>query len=65
MADLLTHFVAARVPATLVRDGRLQALLVIGTFLPDITGKGLYWVLDNSNGSQMVTHSLAGILLIV
>ncbi len=64
MADLLTHFVAARVPGSLVRDRRLQALLVIGTFLPDITGKGLYWVLDNPTGSQLVTHSLAGILLI-
>jgi membrane-bound metal-dependent hydrolase YbcI (DUF457 family) len=64
MADLLTHFVAARVPGSLVRDGRLQALLVLGTFLPDITGKGLYWVLDNHSSCQLVTHSIAGLLLI-
>jgi hypothetical protein len=64
MADLFTHFVAARVPGSLVRDRRLQALLVIGTFLPDISGKGLYWVLDNASSSQMVTHSIAGVLLI-
>jgi hypothetical protein len=64
MADLFTHFVAARVPGSLIRDGRLQALLVIGTFLPDVTGKGLYWVLDSSTGSQLATHSIAGILLI-
>jgi len=64
MADLLTHFVAARVPGSLVRDRRLQALLVIGTFLPDVTGKGLYWVLDTPVASQLVTHSIAGLLLI-
>jgi membrane-bound metal-dependent hydrolase YbcI (DUF457 family) len=64
MADLLTHFVAARVPGALVRDRRLQALLVIGTFLPDISGKGLYWVLDSAASSQLVTHSIAGLLLI-
>jgi membrane-bound metal-dependent hydrolase YbcI (DUF457 family) len=64
VADLFTHFVAARVPGSLVRDRRLQALLVIGTFLPDISGKGFYWVLDNPNGSQLFTHSIAGLLLI-
>ena len=64
MADLFTHFIAARVPGSLVRDGRLQALLVIGTFLPDISGKGLFWVLDNSTASPLATHSIAGVLLI-
>jgi membrane-bound metal-dependent hydrolase YbcI (DUF457 family) len=64
MADLFTHFVAARVPGAFVRDRRLQALLVIGTFLPDIAGKGLYWVLRNPDSSVQSTHSIAGILLI-
>jgi membrane-bound metal-dependent hydrolase YbcI (DUF457 family) len=64
MADLFTHFVAARVPGAFVRDRRLQALLVIGTFLPDVVGKGLYWVLWNSQTCQLVTHSIAGLLLV-
>ena len=36
MPDLLTHYAAARVPALALRDPRLQALLVAGTFLPDV-----------------------------
>lgn len=64
MPDLLTHLVAARVPGTLVRDRRLQALLVIGTFLPDIVGKGYYWVLQNREAVHGMTHSIAGVLLV-
>lgn len=64
MADLFTHFVAARVPGGWVRDRRLQALLVLGTFLPDIVGKGLRFVLQSHNSSPLATHSLAGVLLL-
>jgi len=64
LADLFTHFVAARVPGMFVRDRRLQALLVIGTFLPDIAGKGLFWVLQNHESAPLSTHSIAGVLLV-
>ena len=64
MPDLFTHLVAARVPGAFVRDRRLQALLVIGTFLPDIVGKGLYWVLRNTDSSLQASHCLAGLLLV-
>lgn len=63
MPDLLTHLAAARIPGVLVRDRRLQALLIIGTFLPDLVGKGYYWVLQNRDGVHGMSHSILGILL--
>jgi hypothetical protein len=64
MPDLLTHLVAARVPGTLVRDRRVQALLVIGTFLPDLASKGLYWVFQSRESFSVPTHSVVGVILI-
>jgi membrane-bound metal-dependent hydrolase YbcI (DUF457 family) len=64
MSDLFTHLVAARVPGTFLRDRRLQALLVIGTFLPDLAAKGLYWILQAREHFQTPTHSILGVLLI-
>ena len=64
MADLFTHLVAARVPGALIRDRRLQALLVIGTFLPDLASKGLYWILQSRQNFPTATHSILGVLLI-
>jgi membrane-bound metal-dependent hydrolase YbcI (DUF457 family) len=64
MPDLLTHLVAARVPGTFLRDRRLQALLVIGTFLPDIAAKGLYWVMQSRESFTAASHSVLGVLLI-
>lgn len=64
MPDLLTHLAAARLPAACLRDRRLAALLVIGTFLPDIAAKGLYWVLKVPDLYDTPTHTLIGVLLI-
>jgi hypothetical protein len=64
MPDLFTHFVTARVPGAFVRDRRLQAILVIGTFLPDFAAKGLYWVTRSGQEFAHATHSIAGVLLI-
>jgi len=64
MPDLFTHYVAARAPGILVRDPRLVALLVIGTFLPDLVAKGLYWVFLTEETYLLATHSLLGVLLI-
>lgn len=64
MPDLFTHFVAARAPGTFVRDRRLQALLVIGTFLPDLVHKGLYWVFQTREGFAVASHSIVGVALI-
>ena len=62
MSDLFTHLVAARVPGVLVRDRRLVALLVIGTFLPDLASKGLYWILRSGEQYGIGTHSILGVL---
>jgi membrane-bound metal-dependent hydrolase YbcI (DUF457 family) len=64
MPDLFTHFVAARAPGVLVRDRRLVALLVIGTFLPDLVAKGLYWILLSGESFPAATHSLLGVVLV-
>jgi hypothetical protein len=64
MPDLFTHLVAARAPGLFVRDRRLVALLVIGTFLPDLASKGLYWVLRAGDWYGSGTHSILGVLAI-
>jgi hypothetical protein len=62
--DLFTHFAAARVPAAFLRDRRHQALVLAGTFLPDIGSKGLYWVAQAPERFAAPSHSLVGLLLL-
>jgi hypothetical protein len=64
MPDLFTHLVTARVPGAFVRDRRLQALLVIGTFLPDLAAKGMYWVLWAGQEFSHASHTVLGVVLI-
>lgn len=64
MPDLFTHYVAARAPGTLVRDPRLLALLILGTFLPDFVSKGLYWILRSGEAYPAASHSILGVILI-
>ena len=64
MADLFTHLVAARVPACALSHPRLVALFVIGTFLPDLAAKGLFWVARTAPGHTVPTHSILGVLLL-
>lgn len=64
MPDLFTHFAAARVPAAFLRDRRCQALLIAGTFLPDLVSKGLYFVAQSSERFASPSHSFVGLLLL-
>jgi membrane-bound metal-dependent hydrolase YbcI (DUF457 family) len=64
MPDLFTHLATARLPAALVRDRRIAALLVIGTFLPDLVSKGLYWILRARMNFESTSHTLLGVALI-
>lgn len=64
MADFLTHLTAARVPAVFMSDRRLQALLVLGTFLPDLADKGMEFLLRALPHFTAPTHSLAGLLVL-
>lgn len=64
MPDLFTHLAAARVPAAFLRDRRHQALVLAGTFLPDIGSKGLMLVAQAQERFAAATHSLVGLLLL-
>lgn len=64
MADLFTHLVSARLPGAFVRDRRLQALLVLGTFLPDLGSKGLFHVARSGENFMVPTHSVLGLLVL-
>ena len=64
MPDLFTHLVAARLPGAFVRDRRLQALLIIGTFLPDLAAKGFVWILWSREEFAHASHSIIGVLLV-
>lgn len=64
MPDLFTHFAAAGLPAAFLRERRLRALLIAGTFLPDIVSKGLYWVARAGEPFSSPSHSLLGLLLL-
>ena len=58
MPDLFTHFVAARVPGAFMPDRRVQALFIVGTFLPDLVSKGLYWVTWSPVNFMAPSHSI-------
>ena len=64
MADLLTHLAVARLPGAFVRDRSVQALLVAGTFLPDIAAKGLQGLASSPSGFVLPTHSAPGLLVL-
>lgn len=62
MADLFTHLAVARVPAALLPHRHVSILLVLGTFLPDLAAKSLYWIAWASEDFVRPTHSLAGLV---
>lgn len=62
MPDLLTHWAAAAVPATALRDRRLQAVLVLGTFLPDVVSKGLQRIVLAPTYFSDPSHSFVGLI---
>jgi membrane-bound metal-dependent hydrolase YbcI (DUF457 family) len=64
MPDLFTHLATSRIPAAFLRDRRLQAILVFGSFLPDVASKSLYWVAWANSDYLEPFHSLAGLLLL-
>ncbi len=62
MPDLLTHLAAARASGTLLRDRRLLAVFIFGSFLPDVASKTLYWAAWANRDFVEPTHSLFGLL---
>ena len=64
MADLLTHLASTSIPAAFLRDRRIQALLVAGTFVPDLVSKGLFHVTRTPDSFSSPSHSVAGLLIL-
>ena len=64
MPDLFSHLATSRVPAAFLRDRRLQALLLFGSFLPDVASKTLYWVAWANSDYIEPFHSLTGLLIL-
>lgn len=64
MPDFLTHVAAARVPGVFLRDRRVQALFILGTFMPDLVAKGLWWIVRAPMNFNVPSHSLPGLLAV-
>ena len=63
MPDLVTHFAVSRIAVTPLRDKWMVLLVLLGTALPDLLGKGLDVAIDATRFTATPTHSLAGILV--
>jgi membrane-bound metal-dependent hydrolase YbcI (DUF457 family) len=64
MSDLFTHYAGARLAAAGLRSREAAAYVVVGTFLPDLVSKGLYWILRAHPHFDEPAHSLPGLLLL-
>ncbi len=61
MADLLTHFVSARLPGGFVGDPCARTTLVLGVFLPDLVSKSMEAVPWMPYLSWAPSHSVLGV----
>jgi hypothetical protein len=64
MADLLTHYVSARLPGGFIGDPSSRATFILGVFLPDLAGKGMSRVLQLPDGFSAPAHSALGLLVL-
>ena len=64
MADALTHFATAYIPAKGLKDGRLRAVLYVGVLLPDVLYKTLLYCFGASSWLCEPTHSPLGAAVI-
>ena len=60
MADALTHFATAYLPARGLRDGRVRAILYVGVILPDVLYKTLQYCFGAPIWLCEPTHSPLG-----
>ena len=60
MADALTHFATAYLPARGLRDGRVRAILYVGVLLPDVLYKTLLYCFGAPTWLCEPTHSPLG-----
>ncbi len=64
MADLLTHYVSARLPGGFIGDPAARATLILGVFLPDVAGKLMGRIFRTPDGFNAPSHTLLGLLLL-
>lgn len=57
MADLLTHVAIANLGAKASGDGRVRALVLVGTCLPDVLYKGLLFGTGSSTWAAEPSHA--------
>jgi membrane-bound metal-dependent hydrolase YbcI (DUF457 family) len=62
MADLLTHYVSARVVGVGLRDRATAALFALGVFLPDLIGKPIGHLPGVPDLAAAPSHSLFGLV---
>jgi len=62
VADLLTHYVSARIPGGFIADERARTTLALGVFLPDLVGKGLEAIPWMPNHAHAPSHSILGLM---
>lgn len=62
MADLLTHYVSARVPGGFIADDCARCTLALGVFLPDLIGKGMEAIPGMPNQAWAPSHSILGVI---
>lgn len=62
MADLLTHYVSARVAGVGLRDRATAMVFALGVFYPDLLGKPLGWIPWLPDLVEAPTHSPVGLI---
>ncbi|HKS15928.1 MAG TPA: hypothetical protein VJU16_01300 [Planctomycetota bacterium] len=60
MADLLTHYVSARLAGIRIRDHTTTVLFAVGVFLPDLIGKPLNYFLPYM--AEIPSHTPFGLI---
>lgn len=61
MADLLTHYVSARLPGGFLADPAARSTLVLGVFLPDLAKEALGVLPGLSEFAIVPSHSALGL----
>ncbi len=61
MADLLTHYVSARLPGGFLKDPAARTTLILGVFLPDLVSKPIMAIPGVPDYADAPAHSLLGL----
>lgn len=62
MADLLTHYVSARIVGVKLRDRAVATLFALGVFLPDLIGKPIRYLPGSGYMTEIPSHTPFGLI---